>query len=191
MADRRAQERAGRGGWLATLALGVIGVATGFATGIIVGISWEEPALVLGYLTGETEKIDWSLTSSATGSEEAVADRALESLPAIAAPPPSAVGTPRAKEAPDPAAPPVARDPVSGGGYSVQVGAFSDSQAAHALADSLRDQGYRVYLSRAEGEGATWRVRVGPLKTRADAERTARRLESRENLRTWVIGESS
>ena len=197
MAERRPQERARRGGWFPTLALGVIGVATGFAVGIVVGISWEEPALVFDYVTGDTEQIAWSSTDPPTGIEESLADRAREPLPAIAAPPPLRPGSPeavdnsRAKAASGPAAPPVARDPLPGAGFSVQVGAFSDSQAAHSLADSLREQGYRVYLSRGEGNGAAWRVRVGPLQTRADAEREARRLKSREDLPTWILSEGS
>jgi cell division septation protein DedD len=200
MAERRAKESAGRGGWPATLALGVVGVAAGFAVGIVAGISWEEPALVFDYVTGDTEQVDWSLIDPLTDSEEAVAGRSEEPLPEVAAPPPRAVVESKAlparphagtEAASAPVDSPDVRKPMPGGGFSVQVGAFSDSQAAHALADALRAQGFRVYLSRGEGDGAAWRVRVGPVQTRADAEREARRLKSRENLPTWILSEGS
>jgi len=200
MAERRAKESAGRGGWPATLALGVVGVAAGFAVGIVAGIGWEEPALVFDYVTGDTERVDWSSINSPTDGEEALAGRSEELLPAVAAPPPRAAVEPKdlparrnagTETVSAPADSPDLREPMPGGGFSVQVGAFSDSQAAHALADSLRAQGFRVYLSRGEGDGAAWRVRVGPLQTRADAEREARRLKSRENLPTWILSEGS
>jgi cell division septation protein DedD len=48
-----------------------------------------------------------------------------------------------------------------------------------------------VYLAPTEGEPTSWRVRVGPHRTRPEAERTARRLETAEKLPTWVLGEDS
>jgi cell division septation protein DedD len=71
------------------------------------------------------------------------------------------------------------------------VGAFSEKSSAQALADSLRAHGYPVYLSPTEGDPASWRVRVGPLGTRPEAEKAARRLETTEKLPTWVLGEDS
>ena len=76
-------------------------------------------------------------------------------------------------------------------GFAVQVGAFSEKRAAQSLADSLRERGYRVYLSPTESDPASWRVRVGPHATRPEAEKTARRLESAQKLPTWVLGEGS
>ena len=63
---------------------------------------------------------------------------------------------------------------ASEGPFAVQVGAFGAKEAARALAESLRGRGYEVYVSRGEGEPASWRVRVGPLPTRERAERAAR-----------------
>ncbi len=71
------------------------------------------------------------------------------------------------------------------------MGAFSEKRAAQALADSLRAHGYPVYLSPTESDPANWRVRVGPLSTRPEAETAARRLEATEKLPTWVLGEDS
>jgi len=71
------------------------------------------------------------------------------------------------------------------------VGAFAEKSAAEALAKSLRAHGYSVYLSPTDGNPTSWRVRVGPLGTRPEAERTARKLEIAEKLPTWVLGEAS
>jgi cell division septation protein DedD len=76
-------------------------------------------------------------------------------------------------------------------GFAVQVGAFSEKSAAQALAESLRAHGYPVYLSPTEGAPTSWRVRVGPMGTRPEAEKTARKLETAEKLPTWVLGETS
>jgi cell division septation protein DedD len=198
MADRRSEERTRGNGWKATVALGAIGIVAGFTVGIVAGIGWEEPSLVFDYLTGDTEKVDWSSIGSATGSEQAVADRPSErSLPAVAASPQKNPLAPRAAAEkartarPAPAPVSAAREPLPGGGYSIQVGAFSDANSAHSLIDSLREKGYLAYMSRGEGEQVSWRVRVGPLRTRADAETTALQLESREKLPTWVLSEGS
>jgi len=37
--------------------------------------------------------------------------------------------------------------------------------------------------------GARWRVRVGPMTARDEADRTAARLKTEERLPTWVIAE--
>jgi len=71
------------------------------------------------------------------------------------------------------------------------VGAFSEKSAATALADSLRAKGYTVYLAPTDGKPTSWRVRVGPVGTRPEAEKAARRLETAEKLPTWVLGEDS
>jgi DedD protein len=84
---------------------------------------------------------------------------------------------------------PTSTRPIAG--FAVQVGAFSEKSAAQALADSLRAHGYPVYLSPTEGDPANWRVRVGPLSTRPEAEKMAGRLETAEKLPTWVLGEDS
>jgi cell division septation protein DedD len=198
MTERRSEERTRRSGWKAAIALGVIGIVSGFTVGIVAGIGWEEPSLVFDYLTGDTEDVDWSLTDSATGSKESLVDRPSESsLPAVGASPRESQlglrdGTGRAMiphPAPTPAS--AARESLPGGGYSVQVGAFSDSSSARGLIDSLREKGYAAYVSRGKGDEAAWRVRVGPLRTRADAETTALQLESREKLPTWVLSEGS
>jgi cell division septation protein DedD len=88
-----------------------------------------------------------------------------------------------------PAAPPAAPPPTTG--FSVQVGAFADQKAANALAESLRQEGYSVYLSRGDGAAGAWRVRVGPMSSREEAERAGSRLKAKRNLPTWILSEDS
>ncbi len=64
------------------------------------------------------------------------------------------------------------------GGFTVQVGAFSDRDQAEQLVDRLRDQKYDVYLSSAvTDEGAVaHRVRVGRFDKDSEASRVASKL---------------
>ncbi len=193
MADRKSRADSGRYGWPSVAAVVALMSAAGFAVGILAGITWEEPGLVVGYLSGGTEGIEWGVGSPAG---EPVAEGAPAEAPGVAAPPPLGL-----REAPDgaakkpapraPRAAPARAEAPNAGGFAVQVGAFSEKRAAQALADALRASGYPVYLSPTEGDPANWRVRVGPLATRPEAERAARRLESAEKLPTWVLGEDS
>jgi len=207
MAERRSRERLGGHRWPAIIAAGLAVVSAGFAIGIVAGIVWEEPGLVLAYLTGDTERIDWGADGSASGLDEAVADREQPQTPSVAAAPPlgardapkvpaalrERTETAEISRAAKPADPPIARvvAPRPTSGFSVQVGAFSDKRAANVLAESLRSEGYSVYLSRGEGEAGAWRVRVGPLPSREEAERAGRRLKSEQKLPIWVLSEDS
>ena len=202
MAERRSRESTWRYGWPSIVAVGAVVVAAGFAVGVIAGITWEEPGLVVGYLSGQTEEIDWKEEAEGSEAAELVADDPSPKTPSVAAAPPlglrkvpAAAVPDRAKSGTDAgaspkraAAPTLARPSA---GFSVQVGAFSEKSTAQALADSLRDHGYPVYLSPTEGDPASWRVRVGPMGTRPEAEKAARRLETAEKLPTWVLGEDS
>jgi cell division septation protein DedD len=189
------------------LSIAVIVVAAGFSIGIIAGLAWEEPGLVLGYVSGNSDSIAWQ-----SRSDEDVPDPPLttsEAPPVAAAPPaapkPRLLGE-RASSAPPrlspSAAPPVTPPPApprekpvvakaaSRTGFAVQVGAFGESSAAKRLADRLRGKGYSVYIA-GPGQGDSWRVRVGPVSTREEAERVAGRLEKGEKLPTWVLSEDS
>ncbi|MCH8889618.1 MAG: SPOR domain-containing protein [Myxococcales bacterium] len=202
MAERRSRESYRRYGWPSITAVVVVVVAAGFTIGVVAGISWEEPGLVVGYLSGQTEGIDWGVGAEDPEAGDLAADGAVSEAPSVAAPPP--LGS---RKLPDAAVSDRARSragasassarkaaPTStrpAAGFAVQVGAFSEKSSAQALADSLREDGYPVYLSPTEGDPASWRVRVGPLGTRPEAEKTARRLETAEKLPTWVLGEDS
>jgi DedD protein len=84
----------------------------------------------------------------------------------------------------------VAAAPV--GNTAVQVGAFGTSEAAERLAGSLRRKGFPVYVSPGtKAGGSRWRVRVGPLATREEAEGIAAKLKQVEKLPTWILSEDA
>jgi len=47
-------------GWISTLVALVVLVAAGFLCGALAGFLWEEPGLVLAYLSGKTEPVEFS-----------------------------------------------------------------------------------------------------------------------------------
>jgi DedD protein len=159
-------------------------IVVGFAVGMVAGLAWEEPGLVLAHLTGETEEVAWSAQVA-----EGQATQAAEAPPRYDRPADPQV---RRKEerAARAEAPAVAAAPV--GRLAIQVGAFETSRAAEHLATSLRDKGFPVYVSPGAKPGeARWRVRVGPLATREEAENTAARLKKVEKLPTWILSEDA
>ncbi|MBW2422566.1 MAG: SPOR domain-containing protein, partial [Deltaproteobacteria bacterium] len=80
--------------------------------------------------------------------------------------------------------------PAAGGGFSVQVGSFAQSEGAEKVAQELQGKGYPVYVTPAAvAGGGRWRVRVGPVDTRDEAEGFAARLKREEQLPTWVLSE--
>lgn len=172
MARRREVRRSSS--WFATLGSLVLLVAVGFGVGVVAGILWEAPRLVIAHLTGGTTEIRWN--ADAQG-------RTLASdPPAPEAAAPSREGEPAVELPAVAAAPP--------GRAAIQVGAFADSAAAEKLADRLRGDGYPAYVTPgARSDAPRWRVRVGPLADRAEAERVAARLKSEEKLPTWVLDE--
>lgn len=200
MAKGQTRKESRRFGWASLLAVGTIVVGAGFALGIVAGIGWEEPGLVLGHLKGETEGVAWGPERLAPASPEAVADVGAQQ-PAVGAPPPLGRPTIPAPKQPEPAkrveppapqaAAPTSRvRPASVDGFAVQVGAFSAQAAANALADSLRANGYEVYVSHRDSAVASWKVRVGPMPTREQAERAADRLRRSQKLDTWILSEA-
>ena len=179
--------------------LGLVGLlllaVPGFAVGLLAGVVWREPGLVASHLTGGTREVAWE-GSSGVGSDES---RAPASTSDVAAPPPAA---PRARSAPPAAATPgavsPAREPAPlaaigtepAARLAVQVGAFGDAASAEKLAETLRRKGFPAFVSPSTGaSGARWRVRVGPMSSRDDADRTAARLKTEERLPTWVTEE--
>ncbi len=160
----------------------------GFALGLLVGVIWEDPGLLLGHLFGRTERVAWS-----RGTDDAVdegsEDRAPDTPRAAASEAPPAVSA-----APRPSATRIRPNVISPGApaarFAVQVGAFSESLVAERLAASLRSKGFEVYVSPGAKQGeARWRVRVGPLPSRSEADRVAARLKAEEKLPTWVLDE--
>lgn len=212
--DERADERRGSGrgrarrsgaGLLSTLVGAGLLVVLGFALGVVAGLVLEEPALLFDYVAGRATSVPIAAAPSpalpapadvAAGpppaparSEEGIA--ALEATAAAPAEAPAAVPA----EAPEPEPPPAAEldaalaTDAPPRGFAVQVGAFADPLIAEELADALRNRGFAVYVApTSDGNPSSWRVRVGPLATRAEAEEVAQRLE-RDRLPTWVLAE--
>jgi DedD protein len=169
--------------WLATGATLLALVGAGFAVGIAAGVIWEEPDLVLAWLSGETEEVAWTPPADARSADAAARPAEEVVDPQIR----REQQKPKKKKKPIPA---VAAPPA--GRLAVQVGAFGTSEAAERLAESLREKGFPVYVSPGTDPGdSRWRVRVGPLDTRESAERIARRLKQDEKLPTWILSEDA
>ena len=172
---RRSRRRGGVGGWLAAaLGLGALAVI-GFSVGVLAGVAWEDPGLLASHLLGGTEEVAWGPGPPGPAGERA-------------RPAPAEAAMPRPRS-PAPTAPAVAARPPEGR-FAIQVGAFGESAAAERLAESLRRKGFAAYVSPGLGDrDARWRVRVGPLASREEADRTAARLKKAERLPTWVLSE--
>ena len=98
--------------------------------------------------------------------------------PVAAAPKPAAT---KPVEAPKPAPKPAA----SGTGFAVQVGAFGNAAEAAKLRDRLRAAGFTAFTETVNSDkGKLTRVRVGPVLTRAEADR----LRSQVSAKAGVSG---
>jgi len=67
-------------------------------------------------------------------------------------------------------------------GLAIQIAAFQTRQKAEGLRDKLQDAGFTAYVVEADvlpGSARYYRVRVGPLDTREEAQRVASKLRSR------------
>lgn len=189
-----------RSRWLPSLlglaALSVVGFATGFAAGGL----WDGPGLVLQQLLGGGQELAWGpdpqllQEALAKGSPAepsapggAPADGPELPLPAVAAaqPPRDAGAPPAARAAPSVSARP------PGGRLAIQVGAFGESSGAEKLVARLKAAGFPAYVAVGAGDGARWRVRVGPFASRAKADAAAAKLKQTEKLPTWVLDEDA
>ncbi len=169
-ASRAAANRSEGPGWLATLAGAALLVVAGFGVGLVAGTAFEEPELVMEHLAGKTTEValDESVVPEPSDTEYAVAS-APNRPASVAAAPPSRQAS-----------------PASPGGFAIQVGAFSTDAAAQELAAELGSLGMPTYVANEPG-GARYKVRVGPLDTREEATRLARRLKAEHRLPTWVL----
>lgn len=129
---------------------------------------------------------------------EAAAPAAQETPAPAGAPAAAAPGRPAPEAAPRRAGPAaavtpqsVASAPAARTRFAVQVGAFAQSAEAEKLEAELRRKGLPVYVQPATGaRDSRWRVRVGPLATRDEADRVAARLKTQDKLPVWVLEES-
>lgn len=182
MATKR---REARSSWWSLVALVLIALP-GFALGLVAGVAWEEPSLLGSQLLGgTTDVVSWSPAEEpAAPAPDVAAPPAPEPtapLPDVApAPEPPRSATRLRAEVLSPEPPPAR--------FAVQVGAFGESVTAEQLATRLRGKGFDVYVSPGAAAGqARWRVRVGPVSSREEADRVAARLKIEEQLPTWVL----
>jgi len=198
-------------GWLATLLGAMVLVVLGFGLGLVTGAAYEEPKLVAEHLAGRTVNV--ALPTEVAPPQAAPAPAARpEPAPSPAAAPPAPLGreplraaapppnraSPPNRAAPAnrasapeqarrPTPPPVAAAPAPNkDGYRIQVGAFGDIEGARKLRNELRAAGHPTEIQE-RGTGARFKVRVGPLRTRAEAEGLAKQLEARRKLPTWIL----
>ncbi|RLK50208.1 DedD protein [Alkalispirillum mobile] len=80
--------------------------------------------------------------------------------------------------------------PPDRGDWVVQVGSFGNLENALGFRDRLREDGLEVFADRVDTEaGRTfYRVRVGPMETREEAQRMLDRLEEEQGLEGLVAG---
>ena len=212
----RSAKRASSPNWLASLMGAVFLISAGFMLGLVFGVVKEEPQLVISHIAGESEEVRWSEQDSGLGlpdvsaqgdaldapedpyafeggvqgddlaaPEVAAAEdtASLSSAPAYQAPQREAVVAPQVRK-------PVAEAPSAGSGFSVQVGAFGESESAERVAGDLRAKGFPVYVTpKAGSPDGRWRVRVGPVQSRSEADEIAQQLKTREGMPTWVLSE--
>lgn len=89
-----------------------------------------------------------------------------------------------------PAAPASERGAVGRDGtYTLQVISYRTTEEAELFADALRSRGHDAFVQEADVEerGRFYRVRIGPFETQAEAERARRRVESEEQMSTFVV----
>jgi cell division septation protein DedD len=206
--DRRRTQTTSGPGWLATAGGALLLIALGFGVGIVAGTAYQEPELVVDHLAGRSTDVVLEPAGVSSGAPD-VAAPAPPVAAALAPPVAAALGEGALEEVRRDARPPAA-EPASAAaperrvavaprpapapaptteGFSIQVGAFSSEKAARQLASELGRQGYDTYLMD-EGGGARWKVRVGPLATRSEAEAISVKLKRDQRLPTWIQANS-
>lgn len=75
------------------------------------------------------------------------------------------------------------------GGFEIQVASFRESADADAFVTELRKRGHRAYRQAAYvPERGLWhRVRVGPFKSRYEAQQYQQKLEAAERISTFLV----
>ena len=114
-------------------------------------------------------------------------------VPASQPPPsPAPAPEPSVPPAPRPSASAPAKPDAAAVSWVVQVGSFSEQDKAQALRDRLRAAGYKGFVDEfTSGKGKTmYRVRVGPVPERAEADALQQRLRSEQRLDGYVTQHS-
>jgi DedD protein len=159
-------------GWVSTLVALVVLVVVGFLCGALAGFLWEEPGLVLAYLSGKTEPVEWTDVQTPgdvaaeppaySESAELAADRApkLDTVDLAPEPAPAAV----------PIVPPA---PVSSPAKPVAKKPDPPAQPAAAKPQPLKPA--KVAAVTPAGR---FSVQVGAFADRASADKLASRLRA-------------
>ena len=71
--------------------------------------------------------------------------------------------------------------------WVVQAGSFSSQENAEKLVSRLRSKAYTAYIENIPGEKASYRVRIGPLLSKARAEQTASTLKKALDIDGLVL----
>ena len=109
--------------------------------------------------------------------------------PAATAPKPVAAATLSAASVAKPVAKPVETPKVAASsvGFAVQLGAFSQADDAAAMRDKLRAGGFSAFVEQvATDKGTLNRVRVGPVASRADADRLKAQVAAKVGIEGMV-----
>jgi DedD protein len=77
----------------------------------------------------------------------------------------------------------------SDSGYQIQVASFKDQPDADKFVDDLRKRGHRAFRQAAyvPGRGLWHRVRIGPFKTKYEADQYRQKFERTERVSPYVI----
>jgi len=88
---------------------------------------------------------------------------------------------------PPPVTAPASPGTMASGGYAVQITALRDRGEADAIVKRLAAKGYPAYVvNPLPGKPPVYRVQVGRFQERAEADRTASRLQKEEQFSPWV-----
>lgn len=178
---RGSGERRGWGRRLVALMAVLILVALGFALGVGLGILSVGPDLIVDHGRGRTQEVPWSVDAPTSIEGLTQPDEIAQGLTGGAQP---------AQTTAEPVKPRATPSATSSRQFSVQVGAFSDPGKAEALVKELRGEGLSVYrIPSADRGDDRWRVRVGPVSSRAEADAQALSLQKEFGLPTWVLTE--
>ncbi|HET7674436.1 MAG TPA: SPOR domain-containing protein [Gammaproteobacteria bacterium] len=138
------------------------------------------PLVAEGKVPRPSGTIDRSQAASQAAGRAAPAQPAPSTMKTVAidVPPPAAKSKPAADPKPaadEPkAAQPAADTADNRPGWAVQVGSFSNRENAERLTKQLKDKGFHAFVKTYTSHGKTYyRVRVGPVDQRRDAERLA------------------
>jgi cell division septation protein DedD len=75
------------------------------------------------------------------------------------------------------------------GEFILQVMSYEAKDEADAFASALRDRGHEAFVAagNVDGRGRTYRVRIGPFKSKGAADAYRREFEERERMNTIVV----